>query len=156
MKKLIVLLILSTLAYAKQVRVYVDVVGDLFHAGHVQFFKQAREYGDYLIVGIHPDEEVVDYKRQPYLTMEERRISIEACRYVDEVIINAPIGITEEWIQRYEIDLVIHGDDISEKTMNEHYAVPIQLGIFKLIPYTPGISTTDIIRRVQSRCPHAK
>ena len=151
MRKLILLICICAFAYAKPVRVYVDVVGDLFHAGHVQFFKKAREEGDYLIVGIHRDDEVADYKRQPYLTMEERRIAIEACRYVDEVIVDVPIGISEEWIEKYDISLVIHGDDFSEENKEAHYGVPIRLGIFKTVPYTQGTSTTDIIERIRSR-----
>ena len=151
MKKLFLFILLFSITYAKPVRVYVDVVGDLFHAGHVQFFKKAREEGDYLIVGIHRDDEVTEYKRQPYLTMEERRIVIEACRYVDEVIIDVPIGISEEWIEKYEIDLVIHGDDFSEENKLAHYGVPIRLGIFKTVPYTKGTSTTEIIERIKSR-----
>ena len=135
----------------KPVRVYVDVVGDLFHAGHVEFFKKAKAEGDYLIVGIHEDEAVTDYKRRPILSMEERRIAIEACRYVDEVIINTPIGLTKEWIEKHQIDLVIHGDDFSEASKQAHYGVPIKMGIFKTVPYTQGISTTELIERIRVR-----
>jgi cytidyltransferase-like protein len=39
-------------------RVYVDMVADLFHYGHVNFLKQARQFGDYLLVGIHSDKVV--------------------------------------------------------------------------------------------------
>jgi len=151
MRKLFLLLLFSTLIYAKPIRVYVDVVGDLFHAGHVEFFKQARAEGDYLIVGIHNDAAVESYKRTPYLTMEERKIPIEACRYVDEVILNAPVGVSKEWIRKYEIDLVIHGDDFSPESIDSQYRIPIEMGIFKTVSYTEGISTTDIINRVQSR-----
>lgn len=154
MNKLILLLLLSfTLQAAekKPVRVYVDVVGDLFHAGHVAFFKQARTYGDYLIVGIHGDEAVTEYKRRPILSLEERKTIIEACRYVDEVIVNAPIGITEEWMKKYNIDLVLHGDDYKEDRIDEQYSVPNKMGKFKTVPYTKGISTTEIIERIQGR-----
>jgi cytidyltransferase-like protein len=151
MRKLFLLLLFSTLIYAKPIRVYVDVVGDLFHAGHVEFFKQARAEGDYLIVGIHNDAAVESYKRTPYLTMEERKIPIEACRYVDKVILNAPVGVSKEWIRKYEIDLVIHGDDFSPESIDSQYRIPIEMGIFKTVSYTEGISTTDIINRVQSR-----
>ena len=73
-------------------RVYADMVADLFHYGHVEFLKKARELGDYLIVGIHADEILEDYKRKPILTMEERIISVAGCRYVDEVLPSAPPG----------------------------------------------------------------
>jgi len=144
-------LTLSLQASEKPVRVYVDVVGDLFHAGHVQFFKKAKAEGDYLIVGIHGDEACSEYKRRPILSLAERKISIEACCYVDEVIVNSPIGISEEWMKKHRIDLVIHGDDFDEKQKMEQYSVPIKMGKFKVVPYTVGVSTTEIIKRIQSR-----
>ena len=48
---------------------YVDMVADLFHYGHVNFLRQARECGDYLLVGVHADETVMTYKRRPILSM---------------------------------------------------------------------------------------
>jgi len=154
MKRLVFIFsIFCTLTYAEEVkpiRVYVDVVGDLFHAGHVQFFQKAREHGDYLIVGIHGDDAVTEYKRHPILSLEERQIVIEACCYVDEVIPNSPIGITKEWIEKYDIDVVIHGDDYTLDRIMEQYSVPMEMGIFKTVPYSDGISTTDIINRVKN------
>lgn len=135
---------------AKPIRVYVDVVGDLFHAGHVQFFQKAKAHGDYLIVGVHGDEACTEYKRRPILSLEERCTAISACRFVDEVIPNSPIGITEEWIKKHNIDLVIHGDDFTEEKKQSQYAIPIKMGIFRTVPYTPGISTTEILSRINS------
>ncbi len=48
------------------------MVADLFHYGHVNFLRQAREHGDYLLVGVHADETVMSYKRRPIFSMEER------------------------------------------------------------------------------------
>jgi cytidyltransferase-like protein len=131
--------------------VYLDMVGDLFHWGHVEMFKEARQYGDLLYVGVHSDEDVESYKRKPILSMEERIAVIEACRYVDRVIPNAPLSITEEYLDEHKIDLVIHGhaedDDYYERVM---YAVPVSLGKFKRVEYHHGISTTEIIERVKS------
>jgi len=53
-------------------RVYVDMVADLFHYGHVEFLKKARSLGDYLLVGIHADDAVASHKRSTILTMDER------------------------------------------------------------------------------------
>ncbi len=58
------------------IRVYADMVADLFHYGHVEFLKKARALGDYLLVGIHGDDVLVSYKRRPILTMEERVASV--------------------------------------------------------------------------------
>ena len=76
-------------------RVYVDMVADLFHYGHANFLKQAKQLGDHLIVGIHSDEVVKEYKRSPVMTMEERVETVSSCRYVDEVVANAPLVIDE-------------------------------------------------------------
>ena len=52
--------------------VYVDMVGDLFHYGHVEILRRAREKGDRLLVGVHSDETVMQYKRKPICSMSER------------------------------------------------------------------------------------
>ncbi len=70
------------------IRAYVDMVGDLFHAGHVAFIKNVRdmvkrEFGNdhiYVMVGITNDKDVIPYKRKPISSMEERITSISACR----------------------------------------------------------------------------
>lgn len=74
----------------KPVRVYVDMVGDLFHPGHVALLRAARACGDRLIVGVLSDEVVEAYKRRPVMTLAERVAVIESCRYVDEVMPDAP------------------------------------------------------------------
>ena len=125
------------------------MVGDLFHYGHVNFLKKARELGDHLIVGIHSDKVAKDYKRTPIMTMEERVATVSSCRYVDKVISNAPLFIDLEWIKKHNIDMVVHGNDFSGDLLQSCYKVPIEMGIFHLLPYTPGISTSDIIRRLR-------
>ena len=132
-------------------RVYADMVADLFHYGHVEFLKKARELGDYLIVGIHADEILEDYKRKPILTMEERIISVAGCRYVDEVLPSAPLVVDKDWIEQHDIGLVVHGDDFTEQQLDVYYAAPLELGIFRTLAYTGGISTTEIIRRCKER-----
>lgn len=135
----------------KQIRVYADISGDLFHSGHIEFFKKAKALGNYLIIGVLSDETISSYKRQPILSLEERVKAIEACSYVDEVIPDCPLRTDEEWLKKHRIDLVVHGDDFAENMQEDHYAIPIKMGIFKLVPYTEGISTTDIINRVKEQ-----
>lgn len=134
-----------------QRRIYVDMVADLFHFGHVEYLKKVKNLGGIVIVGIHSDATVESYKRRPIMTMEERIRSVKECCYVDEVIPDAPLQITLDWIRQHEIDLIIHGDDISAENIESFYGIPQKLGIFMLVPYTPGISTTEIIRRVKER-----
>jgi cytidyltransferase-like protein len=116
------------------------MVADLFHAGHVAFLRKARALGDRLLVGIHSDETVASYKRRPVLTMEERMAVVEGCRYVDEVIADAPLTIDRRWLDRHGIDLVVHGDDLDDALLTLMYAVPKKLGKLRLEQYTPGIS----------------
>lgn len=57
---------------AARTRVYVDMIGDLFHAGHVALLQAAREHGDHLVVGMLSDEDAASYKRRPVMTLAER------------------------------------------------------------------------------------
>ena len=130
-------------------RVYVDMVADLFHYGHANFLRQAKQFGDHLIVGIHSDEVVKEYKRTPILTMRERVDTVSSCRYVDEVISDAPLVVDLKWLNKHRIDLVVHGDDFTEHMKQLCYKVPIDLGILRLVSYTSMISTTEIIKRIE-------
>ena len=131
------------------------MVADLFHYGHVNFLKKASSHGDFLLVGVHADQEVMTYKRRPILSMEERVASVEGCRYADEVIPNAPLEIDRTFIEKHNIDLVIHGDDFSSDLEQLCYKIPMEMGIYRTVGYTEGISTTDLIDRVKAANTHA-
>lgn len=135
----------------KQVRVYVDMVADLFHYGHVEFIKKARSFGTYMIVGLCSDEECTGYKRRPVLSIEERTRSVQGCRYVDEVIPNCPLRITKEFMEEHKIDIVAHGDDFDQEKIKYWYGAAIDQGKFKVVPYTQGVSTTDLLNRIRNR-----
>jgi len=109
--------------------------------------KQAREYGDYLIVGIHSDKTVESYKRKPILSENERYEMVKNCKLVDEVITNAPLVITQDYIKENKIDVVIHGDD-TNILFSEQHKIPLEMGIMKYVKYTEGISTSEIIKRI--------
>jgi ethanolamine-phosphate cytidylyltransferase/choline-phosphate cytidylyltransferase len=132
-------------------RVYVDMVADLFHYGHVAFLEQARAFGDELVVGVHSNATVESYKRTPIMTMDERIASVRGCRFVDEVVADAPLVITREWLALHRVDLVVHADDFDPALAERLYGVPMAMGIFHTVPYTPGVSTTDLIRRIRER-----
>ena len=134
------------------IRVYADMVADLFHYGHVEFLRQVSSMGDYVLVGINADDEAEALKRKPVHSMEQRIANVAACEYVDEVIPNARWVFDPSWIEKYNIDLVVHGDDYSDEKKQLIYKVPIEMGIFRSVVYTKGISTTEIIRqREQSK-----
>ena len=134
-------------------RIYADIVGDLFHRGHVEFFKKLKNlYGDsYLIIGVLSDKDVEKYKRKPIFSLEDRSEIIRSCRYVDEVIIDPPFYITEDFLKKHNINIVAHGDDMTEYFKKYNYEIPLKLGIMRTVPYYEGISTTKIIEIISNR-----
>ncbi|KAL0338783.1 UNVERIFIED_CONTAM: Ethanolamine-phosphate cytidylyltransferase [Sesamum angustifolium] len=80
--------------------VYIDGAFDLFHAGHVEILKSAKQLGDFLLVGIYADHTVSEVRSTnfPLMNLHERSLSVLACRYVDEVIIGAPWEVTKDMI----------------------------------------------------------
>jgi len=127
--------------------VYIDMVADMFHMGHVNILKKAKELGSTLIVGIHSDSTVELNKRKPIMSMTERIAVMESCRYVDRVVPDAPLRITPEYLQMLGADLVVHGDDISESDKEHFYGLVMDR--YREFKYTEGVSTSDIIRRVK-------
>jgi cytidyltransferase-like protein len=139
--------------------VYVDMVGDLFHAGHVRFLEQARALaaeragtGEVrLLAGLMGDDAAAEYKRRPVQPLAERAVVIGACRYVDEVIPDAPMPFDETFLDAHAIDLVVHGDDMADEGRRYWYGAAIERGIFAVVPYTREVSTTELLRRVADR-----
>ena len=124
---------------------------DLFHYGHVNLLKAAKKLGDILIVGIHSDSTIESYKRKPIMNMKERITVVEACKYVDEVIPDAPLVITQKYIMDNNINVVAHAHQESEnKKYSYMYKIPYELGIFRRLEYTDNISTTDIINGLKN------
>jgi len=132
--------------------VYGDMVGDLFHCGHVKFLKRLSEMGNKVVVGVIGDTEAFLYKRKPICTLEERVAVIESCKYVDHVIKNSPLYITREFIEKNNIDLVVHAHNENDNLQDIFFKVPMDMGIFKRIDYTDGISSTELIQRCKKRC----
>ncbi|BAT83849.1 hypothetical protein VIGAN_04108500 [Vigna angularis var. angularis] len=136
--------------------VYIDGAFDLFHAGHVEILRLARDLGDFLLVGIHTDQTVSATRgsHRPIMNLHERSLSVLACRYVDEVIIGAPWEVSKDMITTFNISIVVHGtvaeNNDFEKEQCNPYAVPISMGIFKVLESPLGITTTTIIKRIVS------
>ncbi|KAM5560801.1 ethanolamine-phosphate cytidylyltransferase [Rosa sericea] len=136
--------------------IYIDGAYDLFHAGHVEILRLARELGDFLLVGIHTDQTVSASRgaHRPIMNLHERSLSVLGCRYVDEVIIGAPWEITKDVITTFNISLVVHGtvaeNNNFEKETGNPYEVPISMGIFKVLESPLDITTSTIIRRIVS------
>ena len=137
------------------IRGYVGGTFDLFHAGHVAFFRQCRERCDHLIVSLNTDEFAVRYKRAPVLTLADRTQVISACKYVDEVVINVGDEDSKVAIAASGANVVFHGDDwVGPSLMKQMQLTSAFLGergiSLQYVPYTRGISTSDIINRVMA------
>ncbi|KAL0844530.1 hypothetical protein Bca101_017776 [Brassica carinata] len=134
--------------------IYIDGAFDLFHAGHVEILRRARELGDFLLVGIHNDSTVSGKRgaQHPIMNLHERSLSVLACRYVDEVIIGAPWEVSKDTITTFNIWKVVHGtvaeSDDFEKEEDNPYAVPKSMGIFEVLESPLDISTSTIIKRI--------
>ena len=127
---------------------YIDMVGDLFHIGHMELIERVHDLGYSVCVGVHADNDVERYKRRPILTLEERVATIRMCKHVDRVIEGAPVLIDEPFMLAHGIDMVFHGHEEHETLYEEMYSVPIKLGKFTRTQRKAGISTTAILDRV--------
>jgi len=119
-------------------RVMVDMSATILHHGHIRLLKKASEHGD-VVVGLTSDEEILSKKGyQPELDFEHRKEILESIKYVSEVV-KTPWLLCEDTLIKYNIDLLVHGDDNSNKISED------KLLIF---PRTEGISSSDIRERV--------
>lgn len=134
-------------------RIYVSIVGDLFHYGHIEYLRRIKDYGEgnnFLVIGLHNDEVVKSYKRTPIQTMEERKKIIEACKYVDEIYLDAPLYTTRELVNKLNCDLVASTICNCGNYDHDHQYDDVEDILIKF-SYTEGISTTDLIRRCYER-----
>ncbi|WP_286266545.1 adenylyltransferase/cytidyltransferase family protein [Thalassotalea atypica] len=121
-------------------KVYTSGVFDLFHVGHVSVLNKAKQFGDYLIVGVHSDEDVKSYKRIPVISCEQRCEIIRNIKCVDEVII-APLtpNIDASFYELNEIDIHVAGDN-----MQHMYELPNKMGIMRYVTRNSETSSTAI------------
>ena len=134
--------------------IYVDGIYDLFHAGHVNTLKNIKNMRDNvnLMVGLINDKEATNYKRQPVINETNRYIMLDSCKYVDEVIIDAPLIVTKDFMDKHKIDLVVHSysNKNDENNQNEFFKIPIEIGKYETIEYSHIESTTGIINRIKN------
>ncbi|MGH0565345.1 glycerol-3-phosphate cytidylyltransferase [Bacillus anthracis] len=112
---------------------------DLLHWGHINLLKRAKDLGDYLIVAISSDEFNKLKGKKAYHSYENRKMILEAVRYVDEVIPEHNWEQKEKDVQEHDVDLFVMGDDWEGEFdfLKSHCEV-------KYLPRTAGISTTKI------------
>lgn len=123
---------------------YTTGVFDMFHIGHLNVLKAAKEQCDYLIVGVSTDEVVNDYKKKsPIIPFEERIAIVDAIKYVDKVVPQTSMNKIEAW-NELKFDALFHGSDWKNSDMyNKIIADFAKLGVdVVFLPHTAGISST--------------
>ncbi|GAV83845.1 CTP_transf_2 domain-containing protein [Cephalotus follicularis] len=140
-------------AEERPVRVYADGIYDLFHFGHARSLEQAKKLfpNTYLLVGCCNDEITHKYKGKTVMTDKERYESLRHCRWVDEVIPDAPWVITQEFLDKHQIDYVAqdalpYAD--ASGAGKDVYEFVKSAGRFKETKRTEGISTSDLLMRI--------
>jgi glycerol-3-phosphate cytidylyltransferase len=130
---------------------YTTGVFDLFHVGHLNILKRAKERCDYLIVGVSTDELVMKYKnKQPVIPFHERIEIVEGIKHVDMVVPQTNRDKFSAW-EMLKFDVMFVGDDWKgsnlfnevEKRFNE---VGVDIIYF---PYTQGVSSTLVKLKIE-------
>jgi glycerol-3-phosphate cytidylyltransferase len=135
-------------------RTPVLVVGvfDLFHRGHVELLRKAREFGDRLLVVVNGDAFTSAYKRKPFQSEEDRLQIVLACRYVDFALVSN-IADVKPIVEKFNIRSIVHGDDwehssyLRQICVDENYLRQKSIAMH-YTPYYKGESTSGIIARI--------
>lgn len=136
--------------------VYTGGTFDLFHKGHVNLLHQCRELAGTgtVTVGLNTDEFAATYKRPPVCTLQERFAVVEACRYVDTVLVNWDGADSRRIVDKVQPDFVVVGDDWQTRDYNKQmgwddaWLRDRDISIV-YVPYTQEISTSSIITRIR-------
>ncbi|KAH8084878.1 hypothetical protein BXZ70DRAFT_957348 [Cristinia sonorae] len=111
--------------------------------------------GVYLLVGVNSDQQCMEHKSKTVMSHAERCESVRHCRWVDEVVPDAPWVIDQEFLDKYKIDYVAHDEDpYGSAGHDDVYAYCKSQGKFLPTRRTPGISTSDLLARLVSGYRH--
>jgi glycerol-3-phosphate cytidylyltransferase len=135
-------------------KVYTGGTFDLFHSGHVAFLKRCSQIGS-VTVALNTDEFITKYKgKPPVVSYSEREAVLMACRYVDAVVPNTGGKDSTIAIEAVDPDIIIVGSDWARKDYHAQMGFDQDwlddrfIGL-AYIPYTKGISTTDLKKRIK-------
>ena len=130
---------------------YTTGVFDLFHIGHLNILRRAKEQCDYLIVGVSTDDLVETYKhKRPVIPFEERMEIVRAIRYVDEAVPQTSMDKLEAW-EKLHFDALFHGSDWKGSPMYDEVERKLKSVGADMVffPHTTGTSSTMISERLQ-------
>ena len=134
---------------------YIAGVFDLFHIGHLNMFRRAKELCNYLIVGVVSDEGVrIGKQAEPFVPFDERIEMVRSCRYVDEAVKLPPnFADTEDMYKVYHFDVQFSGSDyehdpywLARKDFLEKHGSTL---VF--FPYTQSTSSTKLKKAIDAR-----
>lgn len=123
---------------------YTTGVFDMFHIGHLNILRRAKEKCDYLIVGVSTDKVVEDYKHhKPIIPFEQRLAIVGAIRYVDEVVPQCSMDKLE-FLKNRHFDVMFHGDEWKGTELYERYEKEFaKYGArIEFLSHTEGISSS--------------
>jgi glycerol-3-phosphate cytidylyltransferase len=125
---------------------YTAGVYDMFHIGHLNLLKAAKEHCDHLIVGVNSDEATYSYKQKyPVITEQERLAIVSSIKYVDEAVL---VTNTDKFhaYETFQPDVIIVGDDHKGEQKWEDLDRHLRQNNRRVIyvPYTKHVSSTGL------------
>jgi len=132
---------------------YTTGVFDLFHIGHLNILRRAKEQCEYLIVGVSTDELVMEYKnKKPVIPFEERKQIVQAIKYVDEVVVQETLDKYEAYL-RLKYDVLFHGDDwknlsIYNETITKFKNIGVDIVLFQTTKEISSTRIADILEKI--------
>lgn len=124
---------------------------DIIHLGHISYLKQAKNLGDFLIVGLNSDDSVrrLKGKQRPILPQDERAEILDSLKSVDFVVIFED-DTPENLIHIIKPDILVKGGDYKIEEIVGATFVLSYGGKVVVLPYLEGKSTTNIINKIKS------
>ncbi|MDE5739832.1 MAG: adenylyltransferase/cytidyltransferase family protein [Bacteroidaceae bacterium] len=129
---------------------YTTGVYDMFHIGHLNILRRAKEMCEYLIVGVSTDECVESYKHKaPIIPYEQRAAIVEAIKYVDEVVPQVSMDKLEFLKQRH-FDVMFHGDEWKGTELYNKYEEEFVKydACIEYLTHTAGISSSLLREKI--------
>jgi len=140
------------------IRGYATATCDLPHAGHFYFFQRCKLECDHLTIGLTSDKVATVQKRRPFMPIEQRSFLVGLSEYVDNVVVHHGEPKAEAY-ESYQFDVLFSSEEylgcsefmdfqlaMTERVANEEGFIPPSI---RFLPRTPGVSTTDLMIKIE-------